>query len=287
MGDGVVEPLPGVHLARASHPLDSVHSVYPAAFCVVAQGAKEVCIGEAVHRYDPDNYLLATMELPAVSRIVRATPAAPYLSMRLDLDPTLVGAVMVEAGLSIPRSQVAAKAVVVSGLGVDLLDACVRLVRLVEAPAETRVLLPLVKREILYRLLMGDQGDRLRFLPMFGDQSHCIGRALAMIRRDFDQPLRIEAMAHELGMSTSGFHHHFKTVTDMSPLQFQKQLRLQHARGLMIGESLDAASAGYRVGYSNPSHFSRDYRKHFGEPPARDVGRVRDSASAPPPPHSA
>lgn len=280
-GDGVVEPLPGVHLARAARPRDGIHGVYRTALCVVAQGAKEVYIGEAVHRYDADQYLLATIELPAVSRIVRATPERPYLSLRLDLDPMLVGAVMVEAGMSVPRSQSAARAVVVSALDVELLEACTRLVRLVHAPTEARVLAPLLKREIIYRLLIGEQGDRLRYLPVLGDCSHSIGKAVEMLRKEFDRPLRIEGIARELGMSPSGLHHHFKTVTDMSPLQFQKQLRLQHARTLMLGENLDAATAGYRVGYSNASHFSRDYRKHFGEPPARDVERVRSTASDP------
>lgn len=279
---GVVEPLPGVHVARATRPMDGIHGVYPTAFCVIAQGAKEVYIGEAVHRYDTHHYLLATMDLPAVSRILRATRREPYLSLRLDLEPTLVGAVMVEAGMSVPRSPIAAKAVVVSGLDVELLDSCVRLVRLLDGPAEARVLAPLVKREIIYRLLIGEQGDRLRCLPVLGGHSHSIGKALEMLRKSFDQPLRIEAIARDLGMSPSGFHHHFKAVTDMSPLQFQKQLRLQLARRLMLGENLDAATAGYRVGYSNASHFSRDYRRHFGEPPARDAERVRQAASARP-----
>jgi AraC-like DNA-binding protein len=276
--DRVVEPLPGIHMARATRPLEGIHSVYRTAFCMIAQGAKEVFIGETIHGYDEDHYLLATMELPAVSRILRATREKPYLSLRLDLDPALVGAVMVEAGLPVPRSQADAKAVVVSALDAELLDACVRLVRLLDKPAEARVLAPLVKREIVYRLLIGEQGNRLRYLPSFGGHSHSIGKALELLRNEFDRPLRIEEIAKELGMSSSGFHHHFRTVTDMSPLQFQKQLRLQQARRLMLGENLDAATAGYRVGYSDASHFSRDYRKHFGEPPARDVEHLRESA---------
>jgi AraC-like DNA-binding protein len=275
--DIVVEPLPGMHLARAARPLEGIHGVYRTAFCAIAQGAKEVYIGDTVYRYDADHYLLATMELPAVSRILQATREKPYLSLRLDLDPALVGSVMVEAGMPVPRNQGDAKAIVVSGLSADLLDACMRLIRLVDAPAEARVLVPLVKREIVFRLLMGEQGNRLRYLPAFGGYPHSIGKALEMLRKEFDRPLRIEEIARELGMSPSGFHHHFKTVTDMSPLQFQKQLRLQQARRLMLGENLGAATAGYRVGYSDASHFSRDYRKHFGEPPARDVEHLRES----------
>ena len=155
----------------------------------------------------------------------------------------------------------------------------VRLVRLLDSPAdEARFLAPLVTREIVYRLLMGAQGDRLRQIAVLGGHSHRIAEAIERLRKDFDQPLRIEDIARELGMSVSGFHHHFRAVTAMSPLQFQKQLRLQEARRLMLGEDLDAASAGYRVGYGDASHFTREYKRLFGAPPMRDVERLREAA---------
>lgn len=157
-----------------------------------------------------------------------------------------------------------------------------RLISLADSPAEARILVPLVKREIVFRLLIGDQGHRLPYLPAFGSHSHNIARTLEILRREFDRPLRIEEISRELGMSESGFHHQFKALTDMSPIQFQKQLRLQQARRLMVGENLDAATAGYRVGYSDASHFSRDYRKLFGLPPARDVERLRETTPASP-----
>jgi AraC-like DNA-binding protein len=137
------------------------------------------------------------------------------------------------------------------------------------------VLVPLVKREIVFRLLLGEQGNRLRHFPLLGGHAHPIAQAVERLRRDFDRPLRIESIARELGMSPSGFHTHFKAITDMSPLQFQKQLRLHEARRLMLGENLDATSAGFRVGYNDVSHFSRDYKKHFGDAPVRDVERLR------------
>lgn len=155
-----------------------------------------------------------------------------------------------------------------------------RLVRLLDAPAEVPVLLPLITREIIYRLLIGEQGDRLRHLAVLGGYTSDIARAVARLRQDFDQPLHIEDLAHELGMSVSGFHHHFKAVTAMSPLQFQKRLRLQQARRLMLGEDLDAASAAYRVGYQDASHFNREYKSLFGVPPMRDVQRLREEALA-------
>jgi AraC-like DNA-binding protein len=275
--DGVVEPLPGVHMARASRALKGVHGVFPTALCVIAQGAKEVFVGDSMYTYDPNNYLLATVELPAVSRIKQASFIKPYLSLRINLDPALVASVMVEAGMGVPRGQADAKGFAVSTLTTDLLDACVRLVSLIDSPSEARVLVPLIKREIVFRLLMGEQGPRLRYLPALGSDSHSIARALEILRKEYDHPLRIEEIARELGMSASGFHHRFKAVTDMSPIQFQKQLRLQQARKLMVGENMDAATAGFRVGYSDASHFSRDYKKHFGDPPARDVEQVREA----------
>ena len=199
--------------------------------------------------------------------------------MVLTLDPTLVGSVMVEAGHPAPRSQAAVTAIDVSPLDAGLLDAVVRLVRLLDAPADARFLAPLVTREIVYRLLMGAQGDRLRHIAALGGHTHRIAEAIDRLRTDFDRPLRIEDVAREVGMSVSGFHHHFKAVTAMSPLQFQKQLRLQEARRLMLGEGLDAASAGYRVGYDDASHFSREYKRLFGAPPMRDVDRLRGAAA--------
>jgi AraC-like DNA-binding protein len=186
---------------------------------------------------------------------------------------------MVEAGLVQGRGDGNVKAVDVSALDAELLDATLRLVRLIERPGEYRVLGPLVVREIVYRLLTGAQGNRMRHLATFGGHAHRMVRAVGKLRENFDKPLRIEDMARELGMSVSGFHAHFRAVTTMSPLQFQKQLRLQEARRLMLRERLDAAEAGYRVGYEDASHFSREYKRQFGEPPARDVERLRESAA--------
>jgi AraC-like DNA-binding protein len=274
-GDGTVEPIPGLHLNRVSQASERLHNVSIPSFCVIAQGSKEISLGERVYCYDTDHFLLTTVALPITSCVVDASRDRPYLSLRLDLDPALVGSVMVEAGLPAPRSQTDAKALVVSALDSDLLDATVRLVRLIDAPIQARMLAPLVTREIVFRLLMGEQGNRLRHLPLLGGHSHRIAQAVEWLRRDFDQPLRIDRIARELGMSSSGFHDHFKAITDMSPLQFQKELRLREARRLMLGEHLDASSAGFRVGYHDASHFSRDYKKHFGTSPARDIEHLR------------
>jgi AraC-like DNA-binding protein len=280
--DGRVEPLKGLRFFRVSSPTESVHGKTDTAFCVIAQGSKDIFLGGNRYRYDPYNYLLTTIELPIVSQISDASPERPYLSLRLDLDPALVGSVMIEAGHALPPTRVAVSAIAVSPLDGNLLDAVVRLVRLVDSPAEAQFLAPVITREIVYRLLMGEQGGRLRHVAILGGQSHVIARAITQLRNEFNQPLRIESIARELGMSVSGFHHRFKAVTAMSPLQFQKRLRLQEARRLIFVEGFDAASAGYHVGYDDASHFNREYKRLFGLPPMRDVERLREVAAAMP-----
>ena len=276
--DGTAEPLAGLHLFRSSTPSELLHGVSKPSLCVIAQGSKQVVLGESIYRYDPAHYLLATVELPVVGQILEASKEQPYLSLRLDLDPALVGSVMVEAGHLASRYPDDVRAMDVSSLDPNLLDAVVRLMRLLDSPAEARILRPLITRELVYRLLMGEQGNRLRHMALLGGHTDLIAEAIERLRRNFDRPLRIEALAKEVGMSVSGFHHHFKAVTAMSPLQFQKQIRLQEARRIMLGEHLDAASAGYRVGYEDASQFSREYKRLFGQPPLRDVERLRAGA---------
>jgi AraC-like DNA-binding protein len=276
--DGTIEPLKGLHLNRASSPREPLHSVYDPVFCVIAQGSKEVFLNNERYLYDSCHYLLVTAELPLVSHVVDASKERPYLSLRLELDPTLVSSVMVEADHPSPQNHADVRAINVSSLDAGLLDAVVRLVRLVDTPTETPFLAPLITREIVYRLWMGEQGDRLRYIAALSGYTPHITKAIERLHKDFDQPLRIDSIARELGMSVSGFHHHFKAVTAMSPLQFQKRLRLQEARRLMLGEGLDAASAAYRVGYHDASYFNREYKSLFGLPPMRDMGRLRESA---------
>jgi AraC-like DNA-binding protein len=277
--DGIVEPLEGLHLARASSPTETVHGVSTPSFCVIAQGSKEILLGDDRYRYDPAHYLITTAALPVSGRILEASEERPYLSLVLELDPVLVGSVMVEAGHPAPRGHAAVRAIDVSPLDAGLLNAVVRLVGLPDSPAEeARFLRPLVTREIVFRLLRGEQGGRLHHVAALGGHGHRIVRALERLRNDFDRPLRVEDVAREVGMSVSSFHHHFRAVTAMSPLQFQKRIRLQEARRLMLGEGLDAGSAGHRVGYGDVSQFTREYKKFFGAPPARDVERLREAA---------
>jgi AraC-like DNA-binding protein len=273
--DGRLEALDGLFLGRVSKPMESVHALYRPAFCLIAQGSKRVLLGEEAYRYDPGHYLIFTVDLPIVFRVEAADEEHPYLGLRLDLDPDLVASVM-EAEAATRKGDADVKAIGVNPVGADLLDAVVRLVRLLDEPGGQKVIAPLIKREIVYRLLTAGEGARLGHLVASsrGDTGR-ISRAIGHLREHYKEPLKIEEVARQCGMSVSGFHHHFKSVTSMSPLQFQKQVRLQEARRLMLGEDLDAASAGQRVGYEDPAYFSRDYKKLFGAPPHRDISRLR------------
>lgn len=275
--DGTLDVFPGFRLARSSRPTEPIHSMYQPAFCVVAQGRKQALLGEEVFRYDPGHYLIYTVDLPLTFQVEEASKERPYLGFRLNLDSSLVASAMMESGTEPKKGDASLKAMDVGPTDANLLDAVVRLVRLVDAPVERKVIAPLIVREIVFRLLAGGQGARLGHLLASAGDTRRISKAIGHLRKNLDQPLRMDDLAHELGMSISGFHHHFKSVTAMSPLQFQKQIRLQEARRLMLGEDLDAASAGVRVGYEDPAYFSREYKKLFGAPPRRDIAKLRSN----------
>ena len=275
--DGLLEVYPGVILGRSSKPTERVHSVFTPAFCVIAQGSKDVLLGDDAFRYDPGHYLISSIDLPIVSHVVEASEKEPYLSFRINLDPTVVAQVLMESGLETKKGGGSVKAMDVSPIDADLLDAIVKLARLLDTPTEIKFLAPLIIREIIYRLLNGEQGARLSHLIFSEGDTRRISKAVKQLRENIEQPLKIEDIARELGMSVSGFHHHFKSVTAMSPLQFQKQIRLQEARRLMLGEDMDVASASFRVGYDDPSYFSREYKKLFGTPPQRDIAKLRNN----------
>jgi AraC-like DNA-binding protein len=275
--DGTLDVSPSFRLARSSRPTEPIHSMYQPAFCVVAQGRKQALLGEEVFRYDPGHYLIYTVDLPLTFQVEEASKERPYLGFRLNLDSSLVASVMMESGFEPKKGHMSMKAMDVSPMDANLVDAVVRLVRLLDTPVEGKVLAPLIIREIVFRLLVDGQGARLSHLLALGADTHRISKAIGFLRENFDQSVRMDDIAQELGMSVSGFHHHFKSVTSMSPLQFQKQIRLQEARRLMLSEDLDAASAGFRVGYEDPAYFSREYKKLFGAPPQRDITQLRSN----------
>ena len=271
--DGAEEVMPGLFLSRSSRLMTSPSGVLKPAFCFVAQGGKRAMLGDEVFQYDPGKYLIFTVDLPLTFQVDEATEDKPYLGMRLDLDPAVVASVISEAEIRFRKTDASTKAMSVIPVDAELLDAVVRLVRLTQRPNDRKLLAPLITKEIIYRLLSGGQGARLGH--MIGQPgTRRISQAISRLRDQLDKPLNIPDMARELGMSVSGFHHHFKSVTAMSPLQYHKQIRLQEARRLMLVGSLDAAAAGFQVGYEDPAYFNRDYKKQFGAPPRRDTSNV-------------
>ncbi len=276
-GDGVQEVMPGLFLSRLATLSTSPSLIQRPAFCLVAQGGKSAMLGDEIHSYDPGHYLIYTVDLPLTFQVDEATEEKPYLGMRLLLEPSVVASVMAEADIKFRKGDAAAKAMGVNPVDDELMDVVVRLVRLSKIPRDQKLLFPLIQKEMIYRLLLGNQGARLGHMISQGD-THRISKAIGQLRQNFDKPLQIDQLARELGMSVSGFHHHFRSVTAMSPLQYHKQIRLQEARRLMLTESLDAATAGFRVGYEDPAYFSRDYKKQFGDPPRRDLARLTNNA---------
>jgi AraC-like DNA-binding protein len=274
--DGAIEPLPWLRLRRATAPGGPLHGLTSRAFCVLPQGGKDVFLGARRYHYDHQTSLFTTAEMPVVSQITTASVEQPFFGVVVMIDPAEVGAITLDAAISPPIPSSSTTAMAVHPLDPALLDAVVRLVRTLDSPAEAGQLAPLIRREIVIRLLQGPQRDQVLAMAARSGSTERVGRAIERLRRDYDQPLRIDALAGDLGMSVSSFHHHFKAVTAMSPLQFQKHLRLQEARRLLLSGDVDATSAAFRVGYDDTSHFSREYRRQFGEPPLRDVKRLRN-----------
>ncbi|WP_141322968.1 AraC family transcriptional regulator [Myxococcus sp. AB025B] len=279
--DGIhATAIPRLSLIRAAEPTPELHALQAAALCIVAQGRKQVLLGDDVYVYGTDQCLVASMDLHVTGQVIEATPARPYLCFRLDLEPGQLSSLMMEAALEAPEDRGVARGLALGPVAAPLLDATSRLVRLLDTPRDIPVLAPLITREILYRLLSGENTARLRRIAMADSRLDAIARAIHWLKAHYTAPLRIEDLARTVHMSPSALHHHFKSVTAMSPLQYQKQLRLQEARRRMLAEAMDAAMAGHSVGYESPSQFSREYSRMFGAPPSRDIARLRESLGA-------
>ncbi|MBY3188949.1 AraC family transcriptional regulator [Rhizobium leguminosarum] len=270
-------PIERVTLVRSSTVTMPMPNVYRPQLCLVAQGRKEVTLGDRVFRYTPGRYGVVTYDLPAIGHVVEATPDKPYLCLYLDFDPVMLG----DLAMRVPPPKAPSPPIgkTVTDASAGLLDAALRLLRLLDDPAAVPVLGPLAEQEILYRLLAGPDGARMRHITSGQGPVAQIGRAIAWIGKNFRERFSIERLATEVGMSPSSLHEHFRAVTAMTPLQFQKQLRLQDARSLMLVQNIDVTTAAFHVGYESPSQFSREYRRHFGESPARDIARLRASPS--------
>jgi AraC-like DNA-binding protein len=274
--DGIyTTAIPHLLLYRSSRIEEPMHALYEPAVCVVAQGRKQVIAGEGVYLYDSQKYLVISVGVPAVGRILEASPAEPFLCLALGLDAAAIGALMVESDMERSGRAQPVSALSVSTLDPELLDACVRLLRLLGSPRDIPVLAPLAEREILYRLLRGDQAMRMSQIACAESRLHDINRAIIWIKRNFRSALSVQTLASEARMSTSALHQYFKMVTGVSPLQFQKHLRLLEARRLMLSRAVDAAAVGHSVGYESASQFSREYRRLFGAPPVRDITKLK------------
>lgn len=266
-------PIPALDVIRWNHVSEPIHGVYDPSLCIILQGAKTVAAGPHLVRYEPGDYLVAAADMAVTGEVTRATPEKPYLCLRLKLDMMQLSELV---GSTTSKGDDVQPGIYVSSLNDALLSAITRLVQLLETPHDIPIMAPLIKREIFYRLLQGPHAEAVRQMVLSGSKMNRIGKAIALIKRLYAQPLRIENLAQEANMSVSSLHAHFKEVTGISPLQYQKRLRLQEARRLMLTATSDAASAAFQVGYESPSHFSREYARMFGAPPIQDISRLRD-----------
>ena len=280
IGESKPTAVSGLSVFRWDHPTEPVSGLYEPSLCMVVQGSKRVTLGEESYVYDAEHYLITSIHLPAQYEVLKASPKKPFLGLSLALDLHEVSRLMANSHLPPPRSQQTSRGMGTGHVTPELLDAVHRLVQLLDSEQDIPILAPLIRQEILYRLLIGELGPRLRQIAVAGSQTRQIGQAIQWLKGNYTEPLHIDHLASRAGMSVSTFHHHFRSMTALSPLQFQKQLRLQEARRLMLSERLDAATAGFRVGYESPSQFSREYSRLFGAPPLRDITKLRQGQPA-------
>jgi AraC-like DNA-binding protein len=266
----------GIHMVSADRPSEITHHVMQPILAVVAQGAKRTTLGDQVFEYRSGQYLIVSVEVPVSGHVCEATPDLPYLGAGLVLKPALIASLLLETADHDPAWEGDPSGVGVSSAPEDLLDSLVRLLKVVDRPRDAAVLGPMLEREVLWRLLNSGQGAMVRQIGLADSRLSQIGRAIRWIRLHHSKPLRVEELAEIAAMSASSFHRHFRAVTKMSPLQFQKAIRLQEARTKLMAESSDVAGVGFSVGYESPSQFSREYRRLFGAPPGRDLARFRD-----------
>jgi AraC-like DNA-binding protein len=270
--------IPELTLWRFSHPTEPAQGIQEPAVYVVVQGRKEVTVGDETYVYDPSQYLAVSLSLPAVSRVVEASPDAPYLCMTLRVDARELAALIVETGRPAPRDDHDGRALFVSALEVPLLDGFLRLVELLDAPDDIPVLAPLILRELHYRLLQGEQHGRLAEIAIGDGRLRRVAGAIAWIKDHYAEPLQVEDLAKRVSMSASALHAHFSAVAGVSPIQYQKRLRLQEARRLLLSSGTSAEAVAYQVGYASASQFSREYARLFGQPPRRDAEAMRVDA---------
>jgi AraC-like DNA-binding protein len=269
--------IPGLRLSRWEAPTPPTSYTHNASICLIAQGKKQVLLGGDSFIYDTNHFLISSVNLPITANIMEASKEKPYLGLILELDLQEISQLIVDSDYSGTQNKEAQKGIAVGTLSQPLLDAFVRLLSLMDEPESIKVLAPVIKREIFYRLLMSEQGSRLNQIVTDGSHSHQISKAIEWLKNNFVKPLSVGELAAYSGMSKSAFYTHFRSMTSMTPLQFQKKLRLSEARRLMLTENLDAMATTFKVGYESPSQFSREYSRLFGSPPSKDIKALREA----------
>ncbi|MBE4474276.1 AraC family transcriptional regulator [Vibrio parahaemolyticus] len=270
-------PISGLRFSRWTTPTPPTSYTHNPSICLIAQGRKRVLLGEESFIYDANHFLISSVDLPIIANIIEASEEQPYLRLIMELDLTEISQLIVDSELAFTQAKEAQKGIAVGELSESLLDAFVRLAELLDEGQNIKILAPIIKREIFYRLLMSEQGTRLHQIVTAGSHSHQIAKAIDWLKNNFVKPLSVGDLASYTGMSKSSFYTHFRSMTSMTPLQFQKKLRLSEARRLMLTENLDAMAATFKVGYESPSQFSREYSRLFGAPPSKDIKLLREN----------
>ncbi|HHF0487017.1 AraC family transcriptional regulator N-terminal domain-containing protein [Vibrio antiquarius] len=269
--------IPGLRFSRWATPTPPTSYTHNPSICLIAQGRKRVLLGEDSFVYDANHFLISSVDLPIIANIIEASEDKPYLGVIMELDLTEISQLIVDSELTFNQSKEAQKGIAVGELSEPLLDAFLRLIELLDEGQSIKILAPMIKREIFYRLLITEQGARLNQIVTAGSHSHQIAKAIDWLKNNFVKPLSVSELAAYSGMSKSAFYTHFRSMTSMTPLQFQKKLRLSEARRLMLTENLDAMATTFKVGYESPSQFSREYSRLFGAPPSKDIKSLRES----------
>ncbi len=278
-GDQFPSAVPALSLFREDEPTEPMNVVYEPSICMVVQGAKRVLLGNEEYVYNDHQYLITSVDLPTFFQVIEASKERPLLGLKLTFDIQEVSQLLVDSNFPHHRAQQSGHGMATSEITLPLLTAFQRLIDLLDEKHDIPILAPIIQKEIIYLLLVGEQGARLRQIASAGSQSQHIAEAIKWLKNNFTQQLRINDLASQARMSTSSFHNHFRSMTALSPLQYQKHLRLHEARRLMLAESLDAATAAFQVGYESPSQFSREYNRMFGAPPLRDISLLRQRIS--------
>ncbi|HCG7914036.1 TPA: AraC family transcriptional regulator [Vibrio parahaemolyticus] len=270
-------PISGLRFSRWTTPTPPTSYTHNPSICLIAQGRKRVLLGEESFIYDANHFLISSVDLPIIANIIEASEEQPYLGLLMELDLTEISQLIADSELAFTQSKEAQKGIAVGELSESLLDAFVRLAELLDEGQNIKILAPIIKRETFYRLLMSEQGTRLHQIVTAGSHSHQIAKAIDWLKNNFVKSLSVGDLASYTGMSKSSFYTHFRSMTSMTPLQFQKKLRLSEARRLMLTENLDAMAATFKVGYESPSQFSREYSRLFGAPPSKDIKSLREN----------